>query len=225
MTAINSKKIAADKALTYIKDGMILGLGTGSTAYWAIEGIGEKIKKEGLKVSAIATSVQSENQARDLGIPIVSFAEIDRIDLTIDGADEADLQRNLIKGGGGALLREKIVASNSRQLFIIVDQHKLVDCLGKFELPVESVIFGWEKTFTKLADLGSFPRLRSIQDKPFITDNGNYIIDCAFKKIPHPVLLHDQINAITGVVDNGLFINLASKIIVGYDNGEVRIID
>src|SRR5882724_3669214 len=147
---MNSKKAAADKAISFIQNDMIVGLGTGSTAYWAIEGIGRRIKDEGLRIKAIATSKRSEEQARGLQIPIFSFAEIDSIDITIDGADEVDEKMNLIKGGGGALLREKIVASNSKQLIIIVDETKVVKYLGKFWLPVETAVFGWEKTFKKL---------------------------------------------------------------------------
>jgi len=222
---MNSKKLAADKAVSFVSDGMVVGLGTGSTAYWAIEGIGERMRKEGLKLKAIATSTQSEKQARGLGIPIVSFAEIDEIDLTIDGADEADAGKNLIKGGGGALLREKIVASNSKMLIIIVDQSKLVETLGKFPLPVEATVFGWEKTYKKLQGLGCVPGLRKEQSKPFVTDNGNYIIDCQFNQIRDPADLQERINAITGVVDNGLFVKLASKIIAGYEDGSTRIID
>jgi ribose 5-phosphate isomerase A len=221
---MNSKQIAADKAVSFIESGMIVGLGTGTTAYWAIERLGEKVKNKELNIKAIATSTGSEKQARAVGIPILSFAEIDQIDITIDGADEADEKLNLIKGGGGALLREKIVASNSKQLIIIADESKLVKHLGKFSLPVEVVVFGWEKTFTKLQSLGCIPKMRMENNKPYITDNSNYIIDCAFGEILDPAALHEKINAIVGVVENGLFINLASKLIAGYNNGEVKII-
>src|ERR1700754_96387 len=134
--AVNGKKIAAGKAIEYIKGGMTLGLGTGSTAYWAIQGIGEMVKN-GLSVKAVATSVQSETLARELNIPIIPFSEVDRLDITIDGADEVDKELNLIKGGGGALLREKIVAAVTKFYIIIVDESKLVEHLGKFPLPVE----------------------------------------------------------------------------------------
>ena len=222
---MNSKKIAADKAVSMVQNGMILGLGTGTTAYWAIEGIGARMKQEELKLEAIATSQKSEIQARKLGIPILSFADIDEIDLTIDGADEIDPQKNLIKGGGGALLREKIVASNSKKLIIIADENKMVDYLGKFPLPVEIAIFGWEKTSKKLSALGCTTSLRMDNNKPFITDNGNYIIDCHFLKIPDPLTTHEKINAITGVMENGLFIHMASQIVVGYEDGTSRLID
>ena len=221
---MDSKKIAADKAISFIENNMTVGLGTGTTAYWAIEGIGQKVK-EGLQIKAIATSRRSEEQARSLGIHIVSFAEITQIDLTIDGADEADKNLNLIKGGGGALLREKIVASNSRQLIIIADESKLVNKLGKFPLPVEVAIFGWKKTLEKLSALGCTPKLRIDKSAAYITDNGNYIIDCSFNEIQDPAGLHDAINSITGVMDNGLFINLATKLIIGSEAGETKIFD
>ncbi len=220
---MNAKQLAASKAVSFIETGMTVGLGTGSTAYWAIEMIGEKVKKNELLIKAIATSKRSEEQARSLGIPIVTFAEIDQIDITIDGADEADEQLNLIKGGGGALLREKIVASNSRELIIIVDESKLVKHLGKFSLPVETVVFGWEKVFQKLPLLGCATKLRMANDQPYITDNSNYIIDCAFGEITNPAALHEKINAIVGVVENGLFINLATKVIAGFEKGEVKV--
>ena len=221
---MNPKQLAADKAVSFIESGMIVGLGTGSTAYWAIERIGEKVKNKELNIRAIATSTRSEEQAISLGIPIMTFAEIDQVDITIDGADEADEQLNLIKGGGGALLREKIVASNSRSLIVIADESKLVKHLGKFALPVEATVFGWEKTFSKLRALGCAPSLRLGNGIPYTTDNSNYIIDCAFGEIADPATLHDKINSIVGVVENGLFINLASKLVAGYANGEVKII-
>jgi ribose 5-phosphate isomerase A len=219
---INPKQLAALEAVRYIENGMIVGLGTGSTAYWAIEKIGEMVSKNGLQIRAIATSTGSEEQARGLGIPIVSFAEAGQIDVTIDGADETDDELNLIKGGGGALLREKIVASNSNKLIIIADESKLVKELGKFPLPVEVTVFGWEKTFARLQALGCLPKLRMKAGRPYITDNSNYIVDCAFGEIAHPATLHDQINAIVGVVENGLFIKLASRLIVGCTNGELK---
>lgn len=221
---INAKQLAAEKAVSFLENGMTIGLGTGSTAWWAIEKIGEKVKKEGWKIRAIATSVRSEEQARSLGIPIYGFAELGTIDVTIDGADEADAHLHLIKGGGGALLREKIVATNSRQMIVVADASKEVKTLGKFPLPVEVVLFGWERTFEKLKVLGCRPERRMNGREPYLTDNGNYIVDCAFGEIADPPALHERINAITGVVDNGLFINIASKLVLGLENGETRII-
>jgi len=220
---MNSKKAAADKAISFIQNDMHVGLGTGSTAYWAIDGIGRRVREEGLKIKAIATSNRSEEQARGLGIPIFSFADIDMLDITIDGADEVDQNMNLIKGGGGALLREKIVASNSRQLVIIVDENKMVRHLGKFWLPVETAVFGWEKTLKKLAALDCTPHLRMNNDAPYVTDNGNYIVDCDFREIIQPEILHEQINSIVGVMENGLFIKMATKVVVGHENGDAEI--
>ena len=221
--AVNGKKIAAGKAIEYIKDGMTLGLGTGSTAYWAIQGIGEMVKK-GLTVRAIATSLQSESVALELGIPIVPFSEIDHLDITIDGADEVDEALNLIKGGGGALLREKIVASATRFYIIIVDESKLVKELGKFPLPVEVAPFGWELTFRRLAKLGGSPGMRMAGDKPFLTDNQHYILDCPFGLIKNPARLHEQVSGITGVMEDGFFINMADIVVAGSPGGDTRIL-
>jgi ribose 5-phosphate isomerase A len=221
---MNPKQLAAEKAVSFLDNGMTIGLGTGSTAYWAIEKIGEKVKKEGWKVKAIATSIQSEEQARRLGIPIVDFSSVQLIDVTIDGADEVDAQLQLIKGGGGALLREKIVATNSKQMIVVADESKWVPALGSYPLPVEVIHFGWQRTFEKLELLGCKAERRMNGAGPYLTDNGNYIIDCAFREIKDAPYLHESVNAITGVVDNGLFIRLASKLILGFKNGETRII-
>lgn len=221
---MNAKQLAAEKAVSFLDNGMTIGLGTGSTAYWAIEKIGEKVRKEGWNIKAIATSVESEEQARGLGIPIFDFSVIKSIDITIDGADEVNPKLQLIKGGGGALLREKIVATNSKQMIVVADDSKWVETLGKFPLPVEVVHFGWERTFDKLQMLGCDAKRRMKGTTPYITDNGNFIIDCAFGEIKDPPQLHEMVNAIAGVVDNGLFIHIASKLILGYENGETRIV-
>jgi ribose 5-phosphate isomerase A len=221
---MNPKQLAAEKAVLFLEDGMTIGLGTGSTAYWAIEKIGEKVNRDGWKIKAIATSVRSEEQARGLGIPILDFSSIKTIDVTIDGADEVDPQLQLIKGGGGALLREKIVATNSNQMIVVADESKWVQKLGRFPLPVEVVHFGWERTFEKLQLLGCEPKRRMNGAGPYLTDNGNYIVDCAFGEISDASALHESINAITGVVDNGLFIRIASKLVLGFNTGETRVI-
>lgn len=223
-SAINGKRIAAGKAIGYIRSGMTLGLGTGSTAYWAIQGIGEQVKK-GLSVRAIATSLQSESLALELGIPIVPFSEIDHLDVTIDGADEVDEALNLIKGGGGALLREKIVASATQFYIIIVDESKLVRLLGKFPLPVEVTPFGWELTVRRLRELGGEPRLRMAGASPFLTDNQHYILDTSFGLIPNPARLHEQVSGITGVMEDGFFIDMADIVIAGTSTGETRILE
>ncbi|WP_284238817.1 ribose-5-phosphate isomerase RpiA [Paenibacillus glycanilyticus] len=219
---MESKRIAGEKAVEFVKDGMKVGLGTGSTAYWAIQAIGRRVKEEGLQVQAVATSVQSEELAKELGIPMMPFADVDMLDLTIDGADEVDPELHLIKGGGGALLREKIVAAASKQLIIIVDESKDVKQLGKFPLPVEIVPFAYELTVKKLKKLGCEPKLRMNGDQLYVTDNGNYIADCHFDAIANPVELHDTLNGIPGVVDNGLFIHMANLVIVGSADGSIR---
>ena len=224
-SAVQGKKLAAAKAVGYIRSGMTIGLGTGSTAYWAIQGIGEEVKN-GLSVRAIATSIQSENLARELNIPIVPFSEIDHLDVTIDGADEVDEQLNLIKGGGGALLREKIVASATRFYIIIVDESKLVRQLGKFPLPVEVAPFGWELTFRRLVELGGAPQVRMAgSGEPFLTDNQHYILDTSFGLIADPAGLHEQVSAITGVMEDGFFIDMANLVIVGLAGGDTRVLE
>lgn len=218
---MNEKRNAAERAVDYIYDGMIVGLGTGSTAYWAIQKLGSKVQ-EGLNIKAIATSIQSEELAKKLGIPIITFSEINEIDITIDGADEVDPNLHMIKGGGGALLREKIVAAASKQFIVIVDESKLVNCLGTFPLPIEIVKFGFEITIKRLQLLKCEPRLRKIENKVYVTDNDNYIVDCHFNRIEKPEELHNRLNLLPGIVDNGLFVNMTRKVIVGYRNGDIK---
>jgi len=220
--SMNPKQIAAEKAVESIEDGMIIGLGTGSTAYWAIEKIGERVRK-GLKIQAVASSTVSESQARELGIPIIPFADVEAIDLTIDGADEVDVNLQLTKGGGGALLREKLLAANSRRFIVIVDESKVVDTLGAFPLPVEIVPFAHELTVRKLQALGCELTIRQKDGANYITDNGNLIADCRFGSITDPVTLHTQLNLIPGVVENGLFVGLTSQLIVGHADGRLTI--
>jgi ribose 5-phosphate isomerase A len=215
------KKAAAYRAIEYVKDGMVVGLGTGSTAYFVVEGLGARVK-EGLRIIGIPTSERTATQARSLGIPLATFAEHQTIDVTIDGADEVERgSLNLIKGLGGALLREKIVAAASRRLVIVVDQEKLVDRLGDHTpVPVEVTQFGWQTTASKLQALGAEPVLRHAhEDHPFITDGGNYTLDCRFSRIDDAKRLEADINAIVGVVDCGLFIGRASAVIVAAGDG------
>ncbi|TCS84373.1 ribose-5-phosphate isomerase RpiA [Tepidibacillus fermentans] len=220
---MNAKQLVGEKAVDYIKDGMVVGLGTGSTVYWTIQKLGQLVK-EGLSIKGIPTSVRTEELAKELGIPLTDFASVDRIDVTIDGADEIDSELNLIKGGGGALLREKIVAAASAQLIIVADESKLVKQLGQFPLPVEVIPFGWENTMKKIAEFGCQPRLRLVDDKPDITDNGNYILDCKFDKITKPEQLNKELNTIPGVVENGLFPNIANMFLIGKKDGKVNVI-
>ncbi len=201
-----------------------MGSGRGQRRIWAIQGIGEEVKK-GLSVRAIATSIQSESLARELNIPIVPFSEIDHLDITIDGADEVDEQLNLIKGGGGAMLREKIVASATRFYIIIVDESKLVRRLGKFPLPVEVAPFGWELTFRRLVELGGAPRMRMAGDAPFLTDNQHYILDTSFGLISDPARLHEAVSGITGVMEDGFFIDMADIVIAGLASGDTRTLE
>lgn len=222
--SVNVKQLAAEKAVEYVQDGMKVGLGTGSTAYWAIRKLGERVR-EGLNITAVATSQASEDQARELGIPLVAFSEIDSLDLTIDGADELDSKLQLIKGGGGALLREKIVAMGSTRMIVVADESKAVDTLGKFPLPVEIVPFAWEWTVAKLAKLGCRPELRRSGDELYRTDNGNFIADCHFGAIASAPELAEQLQGISGVVDHGLFIGIASMAIIGKQDGSIEIIE
>lgn len=214
------KRAAAARAVEEVKDGMVLGLGSGSTAAFAVEALAARIVK-GLRVVAIPSSETTAALARQLGVPLTSFAEHRRIDVTIDGADQVERGTlNLIKGLGGALLREKIVASASDRMIVVVDETKLVDRLGgSTPLPVEAVSFGWQTTLDRLSAIGYEPRLRMAGDKPFTTDSGNYIIDCLIAEIPDPGTLEARLSAIIGVVESGLFVGLASKIIVGRSAG------
>ncbi|HDR7794692.1 TPA: ribose 5-phosphate isomerase A [Bacillus luti] len=216
---MNFKQLAGEYAADFVKDGMKIGLGTGSTAYWTIQKLGKRVK-EGLSIQAVPTSKETELLAQQLNIPLISLNDIHTLDLTIDGADEIDSNLQLIKGGGGALLREKIVASSSKKLIIIADESKIVTHLGAFPLPVEVTPFSWKKTESKIQAFGCQTMLRLKNNDTFITDNNNIIIDCVFPKpISNPPQLHEQLKMITGVVETGLFINMASKVIIGTENG------
>ncbi|MGH0635018.1 ribose-5-phosphate isomerase RpiA [Bacillus pacificus] len=216
---MNLKQLAGEYAATFVKDGMKIGLGTGSTVYWTIEKLGERVK-EGLSFQAVPTSKETEVLAQQLNIPLISLNDIQSLDLTIDGADEIDSNLHLIKGGGGALLREKIVASSSKELLIIADESKLVTHLGTFPLPVEIIPFSWKQTESKIQSLGCQTTLRLKNNETFITDNNNMIIDCVFPhNITNPANLHNHLKMITGVVETGLFVNITSKAIIGTKNG------
>ncbi len=218
---MNTLKLqAARKAVEFIEDGMVLGLGTGSTTRLAVDEIG-KLVKEGYRLVGVPTSIETERQARSLNIPLSTLEEVGEIDLTIDGADEVDPSFRLIKGLGGALLREKMIAYYSKREIIIVDSSKIVGVLGiKTPLPVEVVQFGHRRTRMALEALGCTARLRG-GDKPFVTDNGNYIYDCKFDSINEPERMDFDIRSIPGVVENGLFIGLATSVIVGTERGAI----
>jgi ribose 5-phosphate isomerase A len=215
------KQAAAESAVAQVMDGMIVGLGTGSTAVFALSALGKRVK-QGLRIAGIPTSEKAAEQARSFGIPLSTLAEHSEIDLTIDGADEVELGTlNLLKGHGGALLREKIVASASARLIVIVDETKPVGRLGvNCAVPAEVVPFGWQATARKLTQLGANPSLRRIAGgEPFITDGGHYILDCAFGEIPSPADLDRQLDSVVGLVEHGLFIGMTSQVIVGGSQG------
>lgn len=222
---MDQKEAAAREAVKYVEDGMVVGLGSGSTANIAIKLIGERIKEEGMEVIGIPTSVASDLLGRAVGIKMGELDDHRQVDMTIDGADEVDGELNLVKGLGGALVREKMVASSTRVELIVVDDSKLVDHLcQRCPLPVEIVTFSSKSTMRRLAALGCEPVIRTADEKPFVTDNGNIIADCRFDRIDDPRSMEMMINLIPGVVENGLFIGLASKVIVGSEEG-VRILE
>ncbi|MCU1296790.1 MAG: Ribose 5-phosphate isomerase [Acidobacteriaceae bacterium] len=220
------KEAAARASLRFVKHGNVVGLGTGSTAAHAVRLLGEKVKA-GLKITAVPTSYQTKELAESLGIPLTTLDELARdeakqIDVDIDGCDEFDLHLNLIKGGGGALLREKIVASASRKFVVIADSSKQVPVLGKFPLPVEVIPFARALLAKEIAKLGATVRLRQYAyGNPFVTDEGHHILDCHFGEIPDPPLLSRTLSDMPGVVEHGLFINLATVVLVG-KNGNVE---
>ena len=199
---MDMKKLAGDKAAEYVKDGMVVGLGTGSTAYHMVNAVGEMVKN-GLKIQAIPTSKATEAQARELGIPLLTIDELDHVDLAIDGVDEIDPQFNAIKGGGGALYREKVVASMAKEVIWIMDESKLVDKIGAFHLPV----------------------LRVRDGKTFVTDNGNFIADLHLGAGFDIQDVYSKLTGMLGVLEHGLFLNMCKRMIVGHSNGEVQVIE
>ena len=213
------KAAAARKSLEYVKDGMVVGLGSGSTATFVIQFLGEMVQR-GLTIRGIPTSRASAELARSLHIPLTTFDDVPYTDVTIDGADEVADGLALIKGGGGALLHEKIVAASSKRLIIVVDEHKLVTRLGRFPLPVEVIPFAALPVRNKLENLGAHPELRKAKDgSPYVTDEGNYIFDCHYGEIGDPPAVAAAIKMITGVVEHGLFLGLASVAVVAGPNG------
>ena len=203
------KEAAARASLRFVRDGDIVGLGTGSTAAFAVRFLGERVQA-GLKIRGIPTSVHTQELAASLGIPLTTLDEVQDIDVTIDGADEVDPQLSLIKGGGGALLREKIVASATRKFVIIADSSKQVPMLGKFPVPVEVIKFAEALVAKKIAALGAAVKVRADSSgRKFITDEGNHILDCNFGKIPDPPALARELEGVPGVVEHGLFIGMA----------------
>ncbi len=220
ISADELKRQAALLGVESVTDGMVVGLGTGSTAEWAVRLLGERVRG-GLAIQGVPTSEATAKLAKEVGIPLVDFESIWGIDLTLDGADEVDSDLNLIKGGGGALLREKIVAAASKELIVLVDPSKLVPRLGEHcPLPVEVTPFGWQQTARHLAAVGCQPKMRVAGARPYVTDNGNHILDCRFPGgIDNPGRTESAIDRIPGVVDTGLFVRMTRCVIVGYPDG------
>jgi len=233
LSPINKAKFAAaKKAAEFVEDGMRVGLGTGSTAAWMVRCVGEMVREHGLRIKGVPTSTRTAELARDVGIEVISLDEAKWLDLTIDGADEFDADLSLIKGGGGALLQEKIVATASDQLIVIADAAKEVENLGAFPLPIEVVPFGWqtskalvEEILVSMDVLGQQSSLRMDGDAPFVTDEGNHILDLHLKRIGKPRELAMVLNQVPGVVENGLFIDICDKVVIGYRDGRVEVRD
>ena len=227
-----AKFVAAKRACEYVESGMKLGLGTGSTAAWLVRCLGELVRDEGLKIKGVPTSTRTAQLARDVGIQVISLDEARWLDMTIDGADEYDGALNLIKGGGGALLQEKIVATASDQMIVIADASKKVETLGAFPLPIEVIPFGWqaskalvEEALVGMDVMGATTSLRTNGQTPFITDEGNHILDLHLNRIGNARQLSLVLNQIPGVVENGLFIDICDIVITGYGDGRVEVHD
>lgn len=215
------KEVAARASLKFIRDGQVVGIGTGSTAAHFIRLLGDRVQ-QGLKIRGIPTSDRSRKMSIELGIPLTSLDEVQKIDVTVDGADEVDPQLRLIKGGGGALLREKIVASASKQMVIVVDESKQVAMLGRFPLPVEVIKFAQALVRERIEALGAAVSLRMRPDgNPFLTDENNHILDCRFGQIADPDGLARTLSDMPGVVEHGLFIGMATTVLIA-KGGEIK---
>jgi len=225
-----AKQATAIRAAEFVESGMKLGLGTGSTAVFLVREIGRMVREEGMEITAVATSTRTAAQAREEGITMRSLDEVGWLDLTIDGADEFDPQFNLIKGGGGALLHEKLVAMASDRMLVIADDSKAVPILGAFPLPIEVLGFGLASTqqaVARLLDELSFTGyqivLRAQDGSSYVTDEGNHILDLHLGQIPDPTTLAMRLNQLPGVVENGLFINICDRIVLGYADGRTEL--
>jgi ribose 5-phosphate isomerase A len=223
MTAEDSrtlaKKRAGEQAAEFVRDGQVVGLGTGSTAIFAIRAIG-RLVAQGLRIKGVPTSAESARAAAQLGIPLIDLNDTCKIDITIDGADQIDSAFTMIKGGGGALLREKLVARVTEREVIVVDPAKLVSRLGEgCVIPIEAVPFGWRLAARLIGELGGTSVLRGHAGQPFVSDNGNYILDCSFGYVKDAPFLDRSIKQLPGVVESGLFVGLAHTLIVGTENG------
>ena len=227
-----AKFLAARRACEFVEDGMKVGLGTGSTAAWMVRQLGEMVREDGLRIQGVPTSARTAMLAREVGIDVISLDEAKWLDLTIDGADEFDEELALIKGGGGALLQEKIVATASDRMIVIADAAKEVKTLGAFPLPVEVVPFGWqttrallEETLVSVEVLGREANIRMNGRSPYVTDEGNYILDLDLKRIGNAWQTSLVINQIPGVVENGLFVDVCDVVVIGRADGVVEVRD
>lgn len=227
-----AKYVAAKRAVGFIEDGMRIGLGTGSTAAWMVRHLAEVVAEEGMQITCVATSTRTAELAKELGLTVTTLDDVKWLDLTIDGADEFDPGLNLIKGGGGALLQEKIVATASDQMIVITDSSKAVATLGAFPLPVEVIKFGWEttktlieETLTNIDVAGRETRLRMDGDTPYITDEGNVIVDLDLQRIGNARQLSLVLNQLPGVVENGLFLDICDIVVIGKGDGSVELRD
>jgi len=227
-----AKYVAARRAVDFVEDGMRVGLGTGSTAAWMVRCLGEFVREEGMMITTVATSSRTADLARRVGLKVKALEDARWLDLTIDGADEFDLNLDLIKGGGGALLHEKIVATASDQMIVIADRSKQVDRLGAFPLPVEVIPFGWQTTKALIEEMlsnvdvqGRSASLRLNGADPFVSDEGNYILDLHLRRIANPTQLSLVLNQIPGVVENGLFLDICDVLVIGDANGTVEVRD
>jgi len=222
---MNPKQIAAERAVSYIQDGMTVGLGTRSTAAFAIHALGRRSQAESLTLRCIATSRESEELGRSYGLSFAAFADVPYLDVTIDGADEVDPEFRLIKGGGGALVREKIVAAATRTEIIIVDEGKMKAALGAHPLPVAILPYAWQWTQARVEKQFGVPapRRQASAQEPFLSDDGLFILDLAFgAPLPEPDSLEQQLKVIVGVVEVGLFVGLCQRLIIGYEDGHIE---
>lgn len=216
---MNLKQLVGEKAAEYVKDGMVVGLGTGSTAYYMVEALGKRVK-EGLTITGVTTSTRTKEQAEKLGIPLKTIDEVESVDLTIDGADEIDSKYQGVKGGGGALLFEKIVADYSKKVIWIVDESKMVETLGAFPLPIEVMPYGSQQLVRIFEEKGFQPAMRKNDvGGNYLTDGGHYIIDLHMTKIEDPHSLATWLDGLTGVMEHGLFLDRVNTIIVGRNTG------
>ena len=216
---MNLKQLVGEKAAEYVTEGMVVGLGTGSTAYYMVEALGKRVK-EGLMITGVTTSTRTKEQAEQLGIPLKTIDEVEKVDVTIDGADEIDAHYQGVKGGGGALLFEKIVADYSKKVIWIVDESKMVETLGEFPLPIEVLPYGSQQLMRIFDEKGFQPSMRKNEtDENYLTDGGHYIIDLHIAKIEDPQSLALWLDGLTGVMEHGLFLDRVNTIIVGRESG------